>query len=89
MDLIRRNGTDGDATRRYDAAFSNSDAGAYERSGAHPGSILHNDWIYSKAERSVGPVVVACAEIGALGDTHVPFDNHRSQIVDPNIFAYP
>ena len=59
------------------------DAGEDGGAGANPGAVFDDDRFDDQAEGGVGPVVVAGAEVDALGDAAVAADADRGEGVEP------
>lgn len=56
---------------------------------ADPGSIFDDNGFHHERHDGIGPVVVAGAEIGSLGNTDIGADGDGNEIVDPGTLAEP
>lgn len=72
-----------------DGTFGNCDTGAEQGSGGNPSAVAHRDRLDHEAEGRIGPIVIASAEVSALGDADIGSEADLGQIVDPGILADP
>lgn len=78
-----------DGPHHDDGFLADGDAGTDLREGSHPGTILDDDGFGGHAHAGIGPVVIAGAEIGALGDADVAADGDGNEVIDPGTLTKP
>lgn len=81
---MEENGAEGD-----DGVLGDGDAGSDFDMGADPGAVFDGYGFDHEGHDGIGPVVIAGAEVGALGDADVGADGDGDEVVDPGAFAEP
>ncbi len=77
------------AAEGEDGAAADGDTGANGGPGGYPTRGFQVDGPEAEVEAGLAPVVVAGAEVDALGEADIIFDGDGGEVVDPEVFAEP